>query len=154
VLSQNLLKGTLPGCLFTAAPKLKSLSLDYLELSSTIPAEIKEAPNLHFFSAVHANLVGQLPHEMQCLGRMAILNLRNNHLTGTIPQVMMNGMNSLYSITLSFNGAWPAPCHHAATPCGLHCACVRSGRGCKPSTVLLAPPCEGAFGILPIVKSF
>ena len=37
VLSQNLLKGSLPGCLFTAAPKLKSLSLDYLELSSTIP---------------------------------------------------------------------------------------------------------------------
>lgn len=105
VLSQNLLKGALPGCLFTAAPKLKSLSLDYLELSSTIPAEIKDAPNLYFFSAVHANLFGQLPHEMQCLGRMAFLNLRNNHLTGTIPQVVMDGMNSLYSLTLSFNGA-------------------------------------------------
>ena len=46
---------------------------------------------------------------MQCLGRMAFLNLRNNHLTGTIPQVVMNGMNSLYSLTLSFNGACVCP---------------------------------------------
>jgi hypothetical protein len=65
---------------------------------------------MYFFSAVHANLFGTLPVEMQCLGRLAFLNLRNNHLTGTIPQVIMNGMTSLYSLTLSFNGETePAP---------------------------------------------
>lgn len=115
--SQNRFSGSdgLP-CLFTRAPRLQSLHLDYLELDGEIPAEIKEAAQLRELHAEHAGLRGQLPSGMRCLTQLESLSLSRNALEGLVPQPVVDGMTNLRELTLSFNafsGAIPSiPASH------------------------------------------
>mmetsp|Transcript_37065 Transcript_37065/g.71101 ORF Transcript_37065/g.71101 Transcript_37065/m.71101 type:complete len:544 (-) Transcript_37065:1233-2864(-) len=103
MVAQNFFSGSLPSCLFTDAPHLKQLNLNYNNLDSEIPPEIKYATNLVTLSADHTGLHGSLPAELGCLRRLSFLHLQRNNLTGTVPQRAMDGLVDIYSLRLSYN---------------------------------------------------
>jgi len=103
LLAQNSFTGTLPTCLFTDAPYLQQLNVNYNKLDSKIPPEIKYATNLVTLSADHTGLHGSLPVELECMNRLSFLHLQRNNLTGTVPQRVVDGLVDMYSLRLSFN---------------------------------------------------
>ena len=101
--SQNYFTGSLKSCLFSEAPRLQELYVDFINLDSPIPAEIKEATQLSYFSAVHSGLTGDLPMDMMCSSKLFTLDLSRNKLTGTLKKVVINGWNGIYRLTLDSN---------------------------------------------------
>ena len=109
--SQNHFTGGLPDCIFTAAPRLRILHLDYVDLGGTIPDAIAGATQLAELHLEHAGLTGSLPHAMRCLTKLESLSLARNALSGPVPQPVVDGMTNLRELKLSFNafsGAIPS----------------------------------------------
>ena len=102
-LSYNHFTGGLKPCLFTKAPKLEELYLDYIELDTEIPPEIKEATELSKMSAVHAGIHGALPLDLMCMSKLFELSLQRNKLSGSFPQIVLNGMTKIYRLNLDSN---------------------------------------------------
>ena len=103
-LARNKFTGAFPACIFENAPRLTSLSLDYLSLSEArIPSEIALATELSTFSAVHAGLAGPLPDALRCMSKLSFLTVPGNHLSGALSQEVFDGMHAIYSLDLRDN---------------------------------------------------
>ena len=102
-ISYNHFTGGLKPCLFTDAPKLEQLYLNYVELDTAIPPEIKEATELKQMQAMHAGIHGALPLDLMCMSKLFELSLPRNKLSGSIPQIVLNGWKKIYRLNLDDN---------------------------------------------------
>ncbi|CAB9504902.1 LRR receptor-like serine threonine-protein kinase [Seminavis robusta] len=82
---------------------LKSLALDELNLTSTIPEDLFGLPNLEYVSMLGCGLFGSIPEAIGRLSKFGSMYFGFNSLTGTIPSSLFTVKNSMRGISLTEN---------------------------------------------------
>ncbi|KAF4363342.1 hypothetical protein G4B88_002089 [Cannabis sativa] len=113
-LSNNLLVGTLPDCLFSLR-KLKVINFYNNKLSGVIPSSISSLYQIETLILGKNNLSGTLPSSMKNCTRLVFLDVGENNLRGSIPLWIGEILTNLVVLQLNYNhfhGVMPSNlCH-------------------------------------------
>ncbi|XP_060974303.1 receptor-like protein EIX1 [Cannabis sativa] len=113
-LSNNLLVGTLPDCLFSLR-KLKVINFYSNKLSGVIPSSISSLYQIETLILGKNNLSGTLPSSMKNCTRLVFLDVGENNLRGSIPLWIGEILTNLVVLQLNYNhfhGVMPSNlCH-------------------------------------------
>ena len=81
---------------------MKDLSLNWNQLSGSIPPELGNLENLESLDLSQNQLTGRIPPELGDLSNLRVLTLYENHLTGNIPGALLN-LTALEGLALWVN---------------------------------------------------
>ncbi|RXH81821.1 hypothetical protein DVH24_036162 [Malus domestica] len=97
---------------------LESLNLSFNSLGGKIPTNMSHCTQLRVFDLISNKIIGSIPHQLSSrLSLLAVLHLKTNNLSGTIPGWIGN-FTSLRSLRLgrnNFQGSIPNELGHITT---------------------------------------
>ncbi|XP_047958780.1 probable inactive receptor kinase At1g27190 [Salvia hispanica] len=86
ILSGNSLSGSIPGQICTWLPYLTTLDLSRNNLTGEIPSDLSKCSYLNSLVLDDNHLYGVIPYQLSSLGRLQKFSVRNNQLTGPVPE--------------------------------------------------------------------
>ncbi|PON33529.1 Serine/threonine protein kinase [Parasponia andersonii] len=101
-LRNNQLHGSIPTCLGNLSMSLRSLVLDYNELTSTIPSALWDLVYILYLGLSSNSLIGSIPVDIEKLNVVIEMDLSSNQLSGHIPS-SIGGLQDMVNLSLANN---------------------------------------------------
>ncbi|XP_042518688.1 putative leucine-rich repeat receptor-like serine/threonine-protein kinase At2g24130 [Macadamia integrifolia] len=99
----NKLTGTIPASIFSNCTSLRYIDLSDNKLTGNIPAEIGIPKGLWNINLYTNSFTGKIPFTLSNLSELFLLDVENNNLSGELPTEIVEKLQNLAIIHLSYN---------------------------------------------------